>query len=577
MRPRRIYKEGNRFFYIINGKRRYIKIKEDVTEKQIVRANLKRIEKPDQAKRVKPRTERKQELQYRFEQPIVNGEMGLQLSTPNYYNPFLATRYPSASTNLVEQGKKITSIEDIITGAERKKKEKFGENIVDFFSALASKKNELFANFTMTQSPTTLTKPVAADTTKDNIDVSSKDTELPYNYYKASILDTINSFEDFADLWRSENPSYSDMIFRIINQQFRELEGNEDRKKKLFVELKNDEQLKDIFDSQVKKVQEVIGIGGIPIRVPQRDFSRQTPISKLVEMKEEGVLQESKGEEPSSSSLPPIEPTRPKYQKPGGKKPFLKSGEGTLASSGVKPLTTEEKLATTPSYSGTPQGTEAPAEPLRDVPTSSPMAVSYVEQLRKEMGFGEYESNNGLYNDEIAKIIRKRIGRIIPVVPSDKVNDLLSYVVKGDKKFAAVINTNPSQSDGSGGDGYRPGHWRGIFIDCRDDFPSCEYFDPLAEGKPEKSLVDVMKKICKKMNPEKLCLFKSSSIRRQAKEKSTCGWHVVQYIDDRWRGIPWSEATGYDNYIEKLKEPVDDSKDGEKEVEKYIKKYEVYI
>lgn len=577
MRPRRIYKEGNRFFYIIKGKRRYIKIKDDVTEKQIVRANLKRIEKPDQAKRVKPRAERKQELQYRFEQPIVNGELGLQLSTPNYYNPFLATRYPSASTRFIEQGKKITSIEDIITGAERKKKEKFGENIVDFFSALASKKNELFANFTITQSPATLTKPVAADTTKDDIDVSSKDTELPYSYYKASVLDTIYSFEDFADLWKSEKPSYADMILRIIKQQFTELQGNEDRIKKLFNELRNDTQLKDIFDSQVKKVQQIIEFGGTPVRVPQRDFSRQTPIANLGEdTKEEGILQESKGEEPSSS-LPPIEPSRPRYRKPGGKKPFLKAGEGTLASSGVKPLTTEEKLATTPSYSGTPQGTEGPAEPLRSEPTSSPMAVSYVEQLRKEMGFGEYESNNGLYNDEIAKIIRKRIGTIIPVVPSDKINDLLSYVVKGDKKFAAVINTNPSQSDGSGDDGYRPGHWRAIFIDCRDDFPSCEYFDPLAEGKPEKALVDIMKKICKKMNPEKMCLFKSNSIRRQAKEKSTCGWHVVQYIDDRWRGVPWSEATGYNNYMEKLKEPVDDSKDGEKEVEKYIKKYEVYI
>jgi hypothetical protein len=86
-----------------------------------------------------------------------------------------------------------------------------------------------------------------------------------------------------------------------------------------------------------------------------------------------------------------------------------------------------------------------------------------------------------------------------------------------------------------------------------------------------------MKRICKKMNPEKMCLFKSNSIRRQAKEKSTCGWHVLQFIDDRWRGIPWAEASGYNNYMEKLKEPVDDSTDGEKEVEKYIKKYEVYI
>jgi hypothetical protein len=573
MRPRRIYKEGNRFFYIINGKRRYIKIKEDVTEKQIVRANLKRIEKPDQAKRVKPLVERKPTLPYRFEQPIVNGDIGRAIAT-SYYNPQIRT----ASSGFVEQGKKIISIEDIITGAERKKKEKFGENIVDFFSALASKKNELFANITINQSPGTLTKPVVADATKDNIETSGN-SNIPETNYENAIRDVLLNEDEFKNVWSNSNkqlgniynrlpPNYNTFLNYILSSFG--LEKKDDLYIKLFRKFKTGTDLGNSLEGQYYATH---------LNIVQEEEENKS------ESKEEGVLQESKGEEPtlsgdtkpSKSSLPPIEPTRPKYQKPGGKKPFLKAREGTLASSGVKPLTTEEKLATTPSYSGTPQGTEAPAEPLRDVPTSSPMVVSYVEQLRKEMGFGEYESSNGLYNDEIAKIIRKRVGKVIPVVPSDKVNDLLSYVVKGDKKFAAVINTNPSQSDGSGNDSYRPGHWRAIFIDCRDDFPSCEYFDPLAEGKPEKSLVDVMKKICKKMNPEKLCLLKQNNIRRQAKEKSTCGWHVLQFIDDRWKGVPWSEASGYDNYMEKLKEPVDDSKDGEKEVEKYIKKYEVYI
>jgi hypothetical protein len=577
MRPRRIYKDGNRFFYIIKGKRRYIKIKEDITEKQVVRANQKRVEKQDEAKRVKPRAERKPILPYRFEQPIVNGDIG-RLITTQYYNPPIRT----ASSGFVEQGKKISSIEDIITGAERKKREKFGENIVDFFTSLASKKNELFANFTITQSPSTLTRPTAADTTKDDIDVSSKDVEASDDEYKREIINTFMSFENFASLWKNDDPAYRAMLNRIITKKHENDSTplREDRRKNLIKKFENDDQLRDIFDYQKKKVLET---GGLPIQVNKSDLTGITPISSLNDEKEEGILQESKGEEPTlsgdtrpSSPLPPID-AKPRYQKPGGKKPFLKTGEGTLASSGVKPLTTEEKLASTPSYSGTPQGTEAPAEPLRSVPTSSPMAVSIAEQVRREMGFGEYNSDNGLFNDEIAKIIRKRVGKVIPVVPSDKVNDLLSYVVKGDKKFAAVINTNPSQSDGSGNDGHRPGHWRGIFIDCQDDFPSCEYFDPLAEGKPEKALVDVMKRICKKMNPEKMCLFKQNNIRRQAKEKSTCGWHVLQFIDDRWRGIPWAEASGYNNYMEKLKEPIDDSMDGEKEVEKYIKKYEVYI
>ena len=202
--------------------------------------------------------------------------------------------------------------------------------------------------------------------------------------------------------------------------------------------------------------------------------------------------------------------------------------------------------------------------------------LSPEEQAKLRMGFGE-DGDDGLYNDELAQLIRKRVGNIVPVLPSDKVNQLLGYVVKGDKKFAAVINTNPSQSDGSGMDGYRPGHWRAIFIDNRDDYPSCEYFDPLAEGPPEKSLVNVMKKICRIMNPEKMCLYKQSNIRRQAKEKSTCGWHVAQFIDDRWNGESWADASGYNHYMQSQKEAVDDSTHGEKEVSKYIKKYNRYI
>ena len=572
MRPRRIYKEGNRFYYLINGKKRYIKITEDVTDKQVVRANLKRIDKPDQAKRVKPKEKRREEPFYRFEKPIINGKLGEQLATPRYYNPLLAVTYPTASSRFVEQGKNITSIEDIITGAQRKKREKFGEDITEFFSELAKKKNELFANITITQSPGTLTNPTTPDLTKDDIDVSSKDVEISDDNYKTAVINIINDVDDFTDYWGKDEPSYQATLNSIIRGRFTELADNEDRRKSLLLKLREDKQLKDLYDLRVKQIQEMYMYrpGKEETVRPPREINLNAG-----ESKEEGPLQESKGDD----SFPPVEPTRPQYQKPGGK-PFLRTGQGTLASSGVKPLTTEEKLATTPSYSGTPQGTEGPAVPLSSTQTTareSPMPVSYVEQLRKEMGFGQSDIDNGLYNDQIATIIRKRVGKIIPVVPSDKVNDLLSYVVKGDKKFSAVINTNPSTSDGSGEDGHRPGHWRAIFIDTQDDFPSCEYFDPLAEGKPEKSLVDVMKKISKKMNPEKLCLYKQNNIRRQAKDKSTCGWHVVQFIDDRWNGVPWSKATGYDDYMSRLEQPVDDSNHGENKVEKYIKKYEVYI
>jgi hypothetical protein len=190
------------------------------------------------------------------------------------------------------------------------------------------------------------------------------------------------------------------------------------------------------------------------------------------------------------------------------------------------------------------------------------------------MGLGE-EGDDALYNDEIAKIIKKRVGRVVPVIPSDKVKYLKDYVKRGDKSFAAIINTNPSESDGTGQDGFQVGHWTSVFIDNRDDYPSIEFFDALVSS-PKKELVVELKKIAKKMNSERMFLYKENRLQRQAKEASTCGWHAAQFIDDRLNGIPFSEATGYDDFINRIGK-VDDSADGEKDIRKYIKKYKVFI
>jgi hypothetical protein len=182
---------------------------------------------------------------------------------------------------------------------------------------------------------------------------------------------------------------------------------------------------------------------------------------------------------------------------------------------------------------------------------------------RKIVGSGE---DFGLYNDQIEQIMKKRINNFVPVVAKDQVDSLLGYVKKGDKFFSAVVNTDPSSSGGR--------HWRCIVMDNRDDFPSAEYFDPLCETmKPEESLLNVMREIAKKMNPEKYFKYKFSEIRRQSFNKSNCGYHVCKYIEDRWNGIPFSEASGYDDYEKRMKGKgaPDNSADGEKELKNYEK------
>ena len=187
-------------------------------------------------------------------------------------------------------------------------------------------------------------------------------------------------------------------------------------------------------------------------------------------------------------------------------------------------------------------------------------------EKRKKEGKGHDNSDDGLYNDEIEKIMKERLNLTVPVIASDQIDTLPNYLYNKNF-FSAVINTDPSESDGR--------HWRCIVIDNRDDFPSAEYFDPLAEtSKPEPALIEVMRKLCKIMNPEKYMKYKFSKIRRQAYNKSNCGYHCMKYIEDRYNGIPFEEASGYKDYIKRMKGKgaPDDSQDGEGDLASYEKK-----
>lgn len=206
--------------------------------------------------------------------------------------------------------------------------------------------------------------------------------------------------------------------------------------------------------------------------------------------------------------------------------------------------------------------------------------ITAIMRIRKQSGKGckcKKKDDDGLYNDEIEEIMQKRIKNYVPTVAQDKVHTLLQYVNPNDKYFAAVVNTEPSHSSGR--------HWRCIFIDNRDDFPSAEYFDPLAEtSKPEPSLLEVMRLIAKKMNPEKYFKFKFNKLQRQSNNTSNCGFHVMQFVEDRVNGDDFSTASGWKSYMKRKQQGnggIPDTIDGEKNVKPYQemieKKFSSYL
>lgn len=184
-------------------------------------------------------------------------------------------------------------------------------------------------------------------------------------------------------------------------------------------------------------------------------------------------------------------------------------------------------------------------------------------------GYDSDEEVDGLYNDELEKLGKKVLKRVVPVISSDEIHTLLPDVSNKTKEFGFIMNTNPSDSDGSGNDGYPAGHWVCVYINNQDDFPSIEYFDPLGNA-PTDETIEGLRKLSEKMDNDKLFLFKENLVKRQADNTNHCGHFCMDFLEQRFSGVPFVEATGFDKCMNQEKE-------GESEILKKVKLYENYL
>lgn len=194
------------------------------------------------------------------------------------------------------------------------------------------------------------------------------------------------------------------------------------------------------------------------------------------------------------------------------------------------------------------------------------------EQAKEETtmeGKGKIDMD-GLYDSDIRKINDELFDVEIPVIASDETETLLP-MVKPEEDFGFIINTNPSTSDGSGKDGFRPGHWVSVFIDADDC--SLEYNDPLVESKfVPKHILSIGKKIINKIgNKEDYFKVKMNYLKNQDDYTNTCGLHAIHFLKQRYDGIPFSKATGYDDYFKKNN--IDNSTTGEAVIHQKYKNY----
>jgi hypothetical protein len=107
------------------------------------------------------------------------------------------------------------------------------------------------------------------------------------------------------------------------------------------------------------------------------------------------------------------------------------------------------------------------------------------------------------------------------------------------KKMSFIMNLSPSTKLGT--------HWVAVYIDTKHDM-SIEYFDSFGRDPPTEFLKGI-KLIINKLNPSVYLKLKINKIVDQRNNSSTCGYHAMNFLLNRYKGIPFKDCSGYSNVM----------------------------
>lgn len=132
----------------------------------------------------------------------------------------------------------------------------------------------------------------------------------------------------------------------------------------------------------------------------------------------------------------------------------------------------------------------------------------------------------------------------------DEVSDLKKASNLDFDQIGWVQNLDRSNGPGT--------HWIGVFIDLKND-KAIEWYDPLVSNPPEKWLEDVAS-FLDYLGVEYYPKLKINRVKHQRADTNTCGLFAIKFLQDRFNGKSWKEATDYEN-----------TREGEEEVRKLYK------
>lgn len=162
---------------------------------------------------------------------------------------------------------------------------------------------------------------------------------------------------------------------------------------------------------------------------------------------------------------------------------------------------------------------------------STPM-YKFMEDLRS--GRGKNTSiMAGLYNDQIDDMLRK-----YPQYVGCFSRDEIHKINLNDGVGGFIYNTVPSDKPTD-----KEGHWRAIYINVDDD-KSIDHYDSFGEP-AEQDIQEQVKQLLESYNLPYYLKWKDNKIINQRSNSSNCGWFCINFLQDRFEGIPFIDSTGF--------------------------------
>jgi len=106
-------------------------------------------------------------------------------------------------------------------------------------------------------------------------------------------------------------------------------------------------------------------------------------------------------------------------------------------------------------------------------------------------------------------------------------------------------------------------HWVGVYIDPKVD-KSIEYFDSFGDDPPKEFMTNI-KHLINKINPDTYLKFKVNRVVQQSAKSNNCGILSAKFLMDRMEGIPFKECTKFN-----------DVKNGERTANKLRKEFKEF-